>query len=133
MKGERGFSLIESLLVVVIVGVIIILMANLPNAMILMSKSSHMSLAREIAAKQLEDKRAISYINLTDDNSPISDSRISLLPNGWGSVVVEDCNEQICTNSEHIKQVSVTVTWKENGKTQTINLKTFVGEGGLNQ
>lgn len=133
MKGEDGASLIESLLVVVMVGVIVILLANLPNALGLMAKSSHLSLAREIATKQIEDKRAISFLNLANGSANISDSRIALLPQGSGTVVVEDCDMQICTNGEHVKQVSVTINWQANQKTQTINLKTFVGEGGLNQ
>ena len=134
---ERGISLIESLLVVVVVGIIIVLLANLPNAMGLISKSNHLSLAREIASKQIEDKRSISYANLANDSSAISDSRISLLPSGDGMVTVELCDAQtypqFCPNIEHIKIVTVTVNWKDNNKTQTASLKTFIGEGGINQ
>lgn len=133
MENERGFSLIESLLVVVIVGTIVFLLASIPNAMMLIGKSKHLSMAREIAAKQIEDRRTVSYINLVNDNSPIADNRLSLLPWGSGNVVVEDCSEQICTNEEHIKQVTVTVTWKDNSKLQNVTLKTMIGEGGINQ
>lgn len=133
MKSQKGVSLIESLLVVVIVGMIVVLLANLPNAMGLINKSNHLSLAKEIASKQIEDKRAINYANLTQDNSSIVDSRISLLPSGTGSVVVEDCSLQICTQGEHIKQITVTVSWKEGSKPQTITMQTFIGEGGINQ
>ena len=63
---------------------IVFLLANLPNAMMLINKSNHLSLAREIATKQIEDKRAISYANLTLDNPSnppaIVDSRLNLLP-----------------------------------------------------
>lgn len=130
---EKGFSLIESLLVVVIIGSIVFLIANIPNAMMLIGKSRHASLAREIAVKQIEDKRALSYENLANDNSPISDSRLSLLPSSSGTVVVEDCDEQICTNGEHIKQVTAEVSWLDNNKPQKVNLKTMIGEGGINQ
>ena len=130
---EKGVSLIESLLVVVIISVIVLLMANLPNAMGLIQKSKHLSLAREIAAKALEDKRSISYANLVDDTTPVSDPRINLLPQGTGLSIVEPCNLLICTNSENIKYVKVTITWKENNKPQTVTLSTFIGEGGLNQ
>lgn len=130
---EKGVSLIESLLVVVVVGTIVVLMANIPNAMGLISKSRQLSLAREIASKQIEDKRAINYVNLVNDSLPISDSRINFLPKGSGTVMVEDCDPGICTNSENIKQVTVTINWSENNKNQSISLKTFIGEGGLNQ
>lgn len=129
---QQGNSLIESLLVIVMVGIIVILMSNLPNAINLMNKSKHISLAREIATKQIEDKRSISFTNLVNENSSISDSRLPFLPNGSGSVVVQDCNAQICTNSEDIKQVIVTINWIEFNKSQSVSLNTFIGQGGLN-
>ncbi|GEM_PF-1722129 len=136
MSDQRGVSLVESLLVVVVVGVIVALMANLPNAMNLITKSKELSLAREIATKQIEDKRATSYINLAKGTEDLKtlDSRVSLLPGGDGSVVVEDCDtEKICTNGESIKQVIVTINWKNNSKQQTATLNTLIGKGGLNQ
>ncbi|HBQ51236.1 hypothetical protein A3B42_02880 [Candidatus Daviesbacteria bacterium RIFCSPLOWO2_01_FULL_38_10] len=133
INSSRGVTLIELLLVVAVIGVAVFLMANLPNAMGLVNKSRHLSLAKEIAAKEIEDKRNISYINLVPDTTEIIDSRISLLPSGNGQVVVADCDPLICTNLENIKQVAVTVQWKEGSKDQQVSLKTFIGEGGINQ
>lgn len=130
---EKGASLIESLLIVVTISTIVFLMANLPNAMGLIQKSRHLSLAREIAAKSLEDMRTISYINLVNGTTPVSDPGISLLPKGSGEIAVKDCPGQICTSSENIKYIRVTVSWADNQKTQTVSLDTFIGEGGLNQ
>ena len=133
MRNKKGSSLAESLLVVAMIGIIIFLMANLPNALLLVTKSKHLSLVREVAAKQIEDKRAVSYVNLVNGTTTISDSRLSLLPNGSGIVSVEDCDVSICTNSEHVKKITATINWKDNNKTQTASLTTFIGEGGLNQ
>lgn len=130
---EKGVSLIESLLVVVVIGSVVFLIANIPNALMLIGKSRHVSLAREIAVKQIEDKRTINYVNLVNDDSPILDTRLGLLPQGSGTVVVGDCPPAICTNGEHVKQVTVTVTWQDNNKSQVITLKTMIGEGGINQ
>lgn len=130
---EQGVSLVESLLVVVIIGTIVYLLAGIPNALMLIGKSKHLSLAREIAVKQVEDKRNISYSNLANDNSPISDSRLSLLPQGAGTVEVADCNPAVCTQGENIKQVTVVVNWQDNNKNQEVILKTMIGEGGVNQ
>lgn len=141
MKNQTGVSLIESLLVIVVVSGIVFLMANLPNAMGLINKSKHLSLAREIASKQIEDKRSTSYSNLVSDPSPqpFSDSRLNLLPkpsanSSAGTILIEDCDSvKICTNGEHVKKITVTVNWTDNQKPQTIFLITFIGEGGLNQ
>lgn len=132
MRNEKGISLTETLLVVVVAGAMVLLMANLPNAIGLINKSKHLSLAREIASKQLEDKRNISYANLVNDSVNISDTRLSLLPAGSGTITVEDCDSSICTNSESIKKVSVTVTWQDNNKLQTVTLRTLIGQGGIN-
>ncbi len=131
--NQRGVSLIESLLVIVAVASIVFLMVNLPNVVNLMNKSNHLSLAREIALKQLEDKRTTSYINLVSGTTTISDTRVNLLPLGAGTVTVADCDPSICTNSEHVKKITVSLSWKDNNKQQNFKIDTFVGEGGLNQ
>lgn len=131
--NQKGVSLIESLLVVVIIGSIVFLIASIPNALMLISKSRHLSLAREIVVKQIEDKRTISYANLANGSSAIADSRLGLLPQGSGTVVIADCNLELCTNEEHIKQITVTVNWSDNNKPQTITLDTMIGEGGIDQ
>lgn len=133
MGNEKGVSLIESLLVVVVIGSIVFLMANIPNALTLINKSKHVSLAREIAVKQIEDKRTINYTNLVNNSSPIADNRLSLLPQGFGTVEVTDCDPTVCTNDEHIKQISVTINWQDNNKLQAISIQTMIGEGGINQ
>lgn len=133
MENEKGASLIEVILVVLTLGFIVILMAALPNALGLIAKSRHVGIAREIAAKQIEDKRAVSFINLVNGTTTISDSRLSLLPEAIGQVEVLNCDPQICFNSEPIKTIKVTVNWKELSKTQTVSWETFIGEGGLNQ
>lgn len=130
---ERGVSLIEALLVIVIVGTLVFLLANLPNALGLISKSKHLSLAREIATKQIEDKRTINYSNLVNDNSAIVDSRLNLLPQGAGTMEVKDCDPLICKSGEKIKQIVVEVSWKDNNKNQKVTLSTMIGEGGINQ
>lgn len=133
IRFMKGVSLIETLVVVVTIGFIVILLANLPSSLGLITRSKHLSIAREIAVKQIEDKRAISYINLSNGTESLNDERINLLPSGWGGVEIQDCNPQICTNSEQIKHIKVTVSWIDNLKEQKISMETFVGEGGLNQ
>lgn len=130
---QSGFSLVELLLVITTVGFLVILMASIPNALNLVSKSKHVSLAREIATKQLEDQRSLHYTNLANGQVDIADSRVSLLPSGSGTVLIEDCSSAICTNNENTKQITVTVNWKSGGKDQNVVLKTLISEEGINQ
>lgn len=129
---QRGISLIESLLVIIVVGSMVFLMANIPSAIGLINKSKHLSLASEIAAKQIEDKRSAGYENLVNGEVPINDSRLNALPQGEGEVEVENCDPSLCTNGEQLKQVTIEVTWRDNNKTQQVKLKTLISQGGLN-
>ncbi len=63
----------------------------------------------------------------------ISDSRLQELSYGSGTVVIDDCNPQICTNDEESKQITVNVFWKEGQKDQKVSITTLVSEGGVNQ
>lgn len=131
MRG--GFTLIELLLVITLIGMSVFLLANLPNALGLISKSNHLSVAREIVAKAIEDERSINYVNLVSDTTNIIDSRLALLPNSSGTVTVADCDVTICTNSESVKKITVTINWKDNNKIQTVTLNTFISQGGISQ
>ncbi len=137
MSNQRGVSLIEALLVMFVLFGIVLLMQNFPNAINLINKSKHLSIAREIATKQIEDKRATNYLNLVAPSTTIItqsvDLRISLLPSGSGKVEINVCDPLICTTAEEIKHIRVTINWKENDKNQTISLDTLIGSGGLNQ
>lgn len=133
MEAESGVSLIESLLVVVAVGLMVYLLASIPNSLVLITKSRNASLAREIVVKQIEDKRTINYSNLVNDSSPITDSRLATLPQGSGTVTVEDCDLAVCTSGEHVKQITVLVSWLADNRIQTVTVKTMIGEGGINQ
>lgn len=129
--NEKGISLVESLLASAMVGILVILLANLPNAFNLMNKSKHLSIAREIAAKAVEDKRSLGYSNLVNDTENITDLRILELPSGKGTTAIETCPAEICTSGENLKQITVTVNWQDNNKSQSAVIKTFIGETGI--
>lgn len=133
MGKDKGVSLIELLLVVTAVGSLVFLVGNIPNSINLVGKAGRQSLAREIAAKQIEDKRAVQYVNLANGQSSISDARLSDLPFASGQVITSDCDPIVCTYGENAKKVTVSITWKESTETQTVTLETLIGEGGLNQ
>ena len=109
------------------------LLSNLPSSLTLISKSNHLSLAKDIAIKQIEDKRSILYTNLANGTTSISDSRLNSIPHATGNIVISDCSVAICTSSEQIKKITVTINWKDNNKDQRVTLSTFIGEGGINQ
>lgn len=131
ISNPTGVSLVELLIVVAVIGFLAILVASIPNSIALIGKSKYVSVAREIAVKQIEDSRAIGYDNLVDGSNAVNDSRLNSLPSGTGSVTISDCDISICASGEDLKQVIVKVSWKESGKDAEVKLTTFVSENGL--
>lgn len=136
LKNGSGFSLIEILLIVIIVGFIILVIATIPNSLFLVGQSKNESLAKEIANKQIEDLRNKTYDNLCDPtNGPctdnIVDSRLTNLPKSQGTNITDICPISVCTNSEKIKQITVKVDWYDGKISKEVSLVTFIAEGGL--
>lgn len=127
----KGFSLVEILVVIASIGFLVILISSLPNSINLVTKANNVSVAREIIQKEMEGQRSDTYINLSSNS--INDSRLKLLPQGAGEVLVEDCNPTICTEGEDIKEVTISVSWKDGGKDQSVKVKTFISKEGLNE
>lgn len=133
LSRSTGFSLVELLVVITLLGFLVFLIASLPGSIRLISRSHNLSTAREIASKEIEDKRAIQYLNLANGEVAVNDHRIGLLPAGSGITSVADCDPQVCTKGENTKVVTVTVNWMESGKQQQVVMKTLISEGGLNK
>lgn len=131
LNAKKGFTLIEVVLVTGIVGLMALLITNLPSSINLNSNSNYQSLAKQIASKQLEDLRLQTYENLANSTQPIQDPRLSSLPKGNGTIVVDDCSVQICTQGEQLKTVTVTINWFEKTSTTSAVFTTMIGLGGL--
>src|SRR3989344_6359190 len=112
---EKGFSLIEVLLILMILGFIVSLINLAPSAIGLVGTSKYESLAKEIVQKKIEDLRSLGFSNICDPTSApctdnITDSRLSKLPRSTGQVLVEVCPSEICLNGEEIKKLTITVS-----------------------
>lgn len=133
MKKERGVSLIELVLVIAAVGFLALLVSNLPSSISSINKSRHASLARDIAGKQIEYLRRLTYANLSEGAESFFDSGLSNLPGALATYEVEACSPEICPNQEGAKEVKVKVSWNESGDNKSVELTTIIGEGGLGQ
>lgn len=130
---ERGFTLIELVLGIAIIAFLVLIINSIPSSISTITRSRHISLASNIASKELESLRKQGFDNLANGNGSFSDSNLSSLPNSSASFSIEDCPGNVCTLGEHAKQITVSVSWNEPGENKTINLTTLVGEGGLDQ
>lgn len=132
---EKGFLLVEIILIIMIVGFIVSLINLLPSSIGLIGTSKNETLAKDVAQTKIEDLRALTYVNLANTASPaptVTDPRLASIPEGSGTYIVEDCIPPTC-NGEEIRKVTVTVSWVDSGnKFKNIQLSTFIAKGGLN-
>lgn len=131
LTAQSGFSLVELILVIAVAIMILAVLTNFTPAMGLITTSGHETTAREITAKRIEQIRAQGYDNLANGTSPISDSKISSLPQGAASTTVADCPGNVCTQNEPIKYVTIQVSWNENNKPVNFSVNTLISKGGL--
>lgn len=131
--NENGFSLIEIILVIIAVFFLALLIANLPSSVSSINKSRHTSIARDIAAKQIDYLRKQPYENLAFGTNSFPDSSLDRLAGAAAAYEIESCPLSICADTELVKQVKVTVTWLESGESKTVELVTLVGQGGIGQ
>ena len=122
----RGFTLIEAVVALFLLGIILLIFLGTLRTMPLVKYVENQDVALKIATSKLEELRAGGYAALPVSGS-FSDSTLSQLPSGSGAVSVTAFNAAT-------KQVIVTVTWREQGRAtdSTITLTSLITEtGGL--
>ncbi|OGE30611.1 hypothetical protein A2631_03580 [Candidatus Daviesbacteria bacterium RIFCSPHIGHO2_01_FULL_44_29] len=132
LKNNRGLSLIEIVLVIMLVGFLGLLLNNLPSSLRLISISNQTSIAKEILLKKIEDLRTTPFANLANGATSFTDPKLVNLSAGEASLVIQDCPISICTLGEVVKQVDLTVTWKDStSHIRSTALTTLITNGGL--
>lgn len=130
--SQRGVTFIEVLLVMLVLSFLILVINDIPSSIQSINKSRHQSMARDIANKEVETLRKTGYDNLTNGLVNFSDPNLSQLPYATATVDIENCPISVCTLSEKVKIVTVTVSWNESGPIKNVSMTTLIGEGGLN-
>ena len=141
---RRGFTLLEVLFAVFLVSICaLIVLATVPIANTSRTKADYMSKATSLAEKEIEQVRAVGYLNLSptqlyqcnliDSAQPVSantysftntdlganDSPSSLLPKGAGTVSVTQL-------TNYLRTITVCVTWTEGSKQRSAQIGTVV-------
>lgn len=126
MKPSLGFSLIEIIVSVAIMGALLTLLHATIQSGALVRGSKNQGVALAIAQNELETLRSAGYAALPPSGT-FSDNLLNTLPQATTTLTVNDYNAKT-------KQVTVEVLWKDSGSTatSTISLSTLITEtGGL--
>ncbi|MBI3572229.1 type II secretion system protein [Candidatus Kaiserbacteria bacterium] len=125
-RQPQGFSLIEIVITLFIVGVTLVLLQTVPRNLTLVRLAKDQDIALRIVDSELEVLRAGGYAALPASGS-FSASQLALLPSGSGSLAVSDFNTKT-------KQVVATVSWQEPSRStlSSVSLTTLITQvGGL--
>lgn len=127
MNSVRGFSLIEVIISIFIMGVMLLLMQAVILSGVLVRTSKNQGVALAIARNELESLRTGGYATLPANGS-FSDILLSTLPRAATTTLTTSAY------NAKTKQVSVSVVWLEPGSTasSTVSLSTLITQtGGL--
>lgn len=127
-KKQGGFTIVE-LLLVIVVGSILVLSINtiLTSHAYLSQRGRDLILANAYAELKMESLRSIGFLGLTDGTTEITNELPSELSNSRNGTLV------ISSFSPSVKQVLITITYNEQGKSRTYSYKSYIGELGVGQ
>jgi len=122
MARSYGFSLIEVVMAIAIVGIVLVVIGTFLQRIPVNSRDvGYQDLALKIARGEVEHLRAQGYDALPASGS-FSDSLLSSLPAGTGAVA-------ITTYDDKTKQVVVTVSYQGAGQTaSSVALTTLIAQ-----
>jgi len=121
---QRGFTLLEVLIALFIVGASIGLYAAVLGVFSVTRTSEHKAVALRIAEHELAQLRAAGYSSLPSSTT-FTDTQFSLLPAGATSTLA------VTVVNASTKQVVVSVSWSEPGKsTSTVSVGTLLTQNG---
>jgi prepilin-type N-terminal cleavage/methylation domain-containing protein len=104
-NNRLGFSIIEVVVALFIVGITLIIYASVSNSLLLNDNARHMEIAERIAVSEIEDLRATPFASLPPSGNFTSPLMGSLL-NGTGNITISSINDNLV-------QIAVMVSWTE--------------------
>lgn len=129
MKRSDGFTLVELLVTILVIGVVF---GGLSTLFITIQRSqvqtSYLESATRAAQREIESLRNDNYNNLVAGQTiNFTDQLPASLPSGsMGTVVVSE-------PTSGLKRVDVTVSYTYNGQTRNVNLSSLIGVIGITQ
>lgn len=123
--SRRGFSLIEVVIAIGMMGGVLVLLVAVSRALPLTRIAAHQDIALRIAENKIESLRALGYGNLPSSGS-FSDALLSSLPLSSATLAVTSVGSSS-------QEAVVTVNWHEASSSTalSVSLSTLLAQGGL--
>lgn len=128
-KNQAGFTLVELMVTLVVLGIIILSLSGLYYAMqVTQVRSQHLDIATRAARTQIENLRNNGYNALTPGSTiNFTSSLPAGLPNDKQGIVT------VSQPASDLRHVDVTITYTDYGKQQAVTLSSDIGVIGIGQ
>ncbi len=128
-KGEDGFTLIELIVTVTIMGILIVGIVNLYITIeTSQRKSYHLEVANRAGERQIEVLRNAQFASLTPgEDIDFTTSLPDDLPEPRSGIV------EVSEPESGLRRVDVTITYKDGGGSRTIRQSSLIGIIGISQ
>lgn len=127
-KSEKGFTIIELLVAIAVVGILVPTLVGFVNTLNRFNdRARDMSIINSLAENKIEGLRSVGFSGLNNGTVAFTGE----LPATIGSP--KSATYTITSPNSAIKQVDVTVTYRDHGTNQTVNYRTYIGELGVGQ
>lgn len=128
-KKDEGFTLIEVLITMVILGVVLIaLITCFIYGFNVLARTRQTALAAQCAQKELESIRNMPFNQVLALGTSWTHENLAKLENGQGALTVQDSGL-----GEDIKKLTVRVTWTYRGRNMRDEIVTYVTREGINK
>lgn len=128
-QNEKGFTLVELVVTVVVIGIAVVGIGGLYYAMqVAEVQSQHYDMAVRAARTEIEQLRNNGYATLTPGSTiNFTSSLPTQLPSSKKGTVT------VSQPADDLRRVDVTITYTDYGKSRTITLSSDIGVIGIGQ
>lgn len=126
--AEDGLTLVELLVSIVVAGVIISSFSQVVNSYLHVSQQGrYLNLANSYIEAKVESLRNIGYNDLSTGTTTLTNELPTQLPPSRSATMT------VSSPITGIKQVDLSISYKDQGKTNTYGYTTYLGELGVGQ
>lgn len=127
-KAENGFTIIELLVAIAVVGILVPTLVGFVNSLNRINDRAHdLAIINSLAENKVESLRSMGFTALNDGSTDFS----SQLPPTIGSP--KTASYSVVSENSSIKRIDIEITYNDHGDNKTMTYRTYVGEIGVGQ